>query len=211
MIIQQLKSAAITRDQYGFWSHPDWKNYIETSFNQSECLSESEIQQVHIHFNITTGHVYFESDATDELIARYYDQNDRTAVQDWIPSKPDHDRDWFIISIHESSNGDVVALWAKPYNTFLNIERPLFEKNYTECGGQLQFLRWEECSDGNGTYQPNWETFGYENSHEDDEGILEQAEHVTSCLSSWIECAKLKTAEIQALKAELAKAKNLGE
>lgn len=207
MEIQQLKAVEVVRNQYGFWNHPDWKNYFETNFNKQEHLSEEDITRLHVHFNVKTDRVYFESEAPEELIVRYFDKGDQTAIIDWNPSKPDHDRDWFLVSIFENSNGDVIALWAKQYNTFLSIERPLFEKNFVENGGDLQFLKWDECTDGNGSYQTDWDAFGHHNETEDDEAIMEHAEHVTSCLMSWLNCARLKNLEIDILKAELAKAK----
>jgi len=207
MKIQQLKAAEVVRNKYGFWNHPEWDIYLETNFNQKEYLSVEDMTHLHVHFNITTDRVYFESDASEELSKRYFDNDDQSAIIEWNPSKPDHDRDWFLVSIFENSNGDVVALWAKQYNTFLSIERPLFEENFIENGGDLRFLKWDECTDGNGSYETDWDAFGHHNEPEDDEEIMAHAEHVTSCLMSWAECARLKNKEIDALKAELAKAK----
>lgn len=207
MEIQQLKAAEVVRNKYGFWNHPEWENYFKSNFNQNEHLSDEEITRVHVHFNVTTDRVYFETDAPEELTLRYFEKDDQSAIVDWNPSKPDHDRNWFLVSIFENSNGDVVALWAKQYNTFLSIERPLFEENFVENGGDLRFLKWDECTDGNGSYETDWDVFGHHNEYEDDEEIMAHAEHVTSCLMSWVECARLKNKEIESLKAELAKAK----
>ncbi|HCA5308052.1 TPA: hypothetical protein MW274_000049 [Acinetobacter baumannii] len=205
MQIQQLKAAEVVRNKFGFWNHPEWKNYLETHFNQNEYLSDEEITRVHVHFNVTTDRVYFETDAPEELTLRYFEKDDQSAIADWNPSKPDHDRDWFLVSIFENSNGDVVALWAKQYNTLLSIERPLFEKNFTEIGGDLDDLVWEGFTDGNGSYQPNWSECEFE--HGEDEEVIFKAKQITSKLNTWLECAKLKNKEIDALKAELAKAK----
>ncbi|MGB9040242.1 MAG: hypothetical protein WCC23_17275 [Acinetobacter calcoaceticus] len=207
MEIQQLKAAEVVRDDCGFWNHPEWENYFRTNFKLNEHLSDEEVTRLHVHFNVTTDRVYFETDASEEVSIRYFNKGDLTAIKDWNPSKPDHDRDWFLVSIFKNSNGDVVALWAKQYNTFLSIERPLFEENYVENGGDLRFLKWDECTDGNGSYQTDWDAFGHHNEPEDDEEIMAHAEHVTSCLMSWAECARLKNKEIDVLKAELAKAK----
>lgn len=205
MEIQQLKAAEVVRNQYGFWNHPEWANYFKTNFNQNEHLSDEEITRVHVHFNVTTARVYFESDASEELSKRYFDNDDQSAIIEWNPSKPDHDRDWFLVSIFENSNGDVVALWAKQYNTFLSIERPLFEENFIANGDDLDDLVWEACSNGNGTYQPNWSECEFE--HGEDEEVIFKAKQITSKLNTWLECARLKNLEIDILKAELAKAK----
>lgn len=77
-------------------------------------------------------------------------------------------------------------------------ERHLFEANYVKNGGDLQFLKWDECDDGAGDYQPDWEKIGLVDhktsfdEHEFGEKIMQHAEHVRSCLMSWAECAKSK-------------------
>lgn len=205
MEIQQLKAAELVRDDCGFWNHPEWENYFRTNFKLNEHLSDEEVTRLHVHFNVTTDRVYFETDASEELSIRYFNKGDLTAIKDWNPSKPDHDRDWFLVSIFENSNGDVVALWAKQYNTFLSIERPLFELNFVENGDDLDDLVWEECTNGSGSYQPNWSECEFE--HGEDEEVIFKAKQITSKLNTWIECAKLKNKEIDNLKAELAKAK----
>lgn len=76
----------------------------------------------------------------------------------------------------------------------LKQERPLFEENYLKLGGRLQYLKWDECDDGTGSYQADWDAISKANisDSEFDEQIMEHAEHVTSCLHSWVECAKSK-------------------
>lgn len=84
------------------------------------------------------------------------------------------------------------------YTPLIKQERPLFEANYIKNGGDLEFLTWDECDSGAGDYQPNWEKIGliaHKNAldeNEFDEKIIQHAEHVTSCLMSWVECAKSK-------------------
>lgn len=84
------------------------------------------------------------------------------------------------------------------YLILLQTERPLFEANYVENGGDLQLLKWDACSDGTGKYQPDWSKLSEINheSTEDeidfDEGVSEHASHVQGCLMAWIECAKSK-------------------
>lgn len=76
----------------------------------------------------------------------------------------------------------------------LKRERPLFEENYVNMGGRMDFLKWSECSDGTGSYQPDWTAIGEADIDEPDfdDQIQEHAEHVTGCLQSWLECAKSK-------------------
>lgn len=84
------------------------------------------------------------------------------------------------------------------YIPLIKQERPLFEENYVKNGGDLQFIKWDECSDGEGDYRPDWDKLSqikHEDSFEETEfnqQILDHAEHVTSCLMSWVECARMK-------------------
>lgn len=74
------------------------------------------------------------------------------------------------------------------------IERPLFEANYIATGGNINFLKWDECSDGTGSYSADWEAINDADIDDSafDEQIQEHAFHVTGCLHSWVQCAKAK-------------------
>lgn len=73
-------------------------------------------------------------------------------------------------------------------------ERHAFEKNYVDCGGRLNFLKWEQSADGAGSYIVDWEQLDNQgaNGDESTDDLVELAEHITGCLFSWVECAKLK-------------------
>lgn len=70
----------------------------------------------------------------------------------------------------------------------IQVHRPVFEANYIHNGGSLAHLRWEECADGSGSYQPDWSNIS---DSEITDSIAKLADHVTGCLSSWIECVKV--------------------
>lgn len=76
----------------------------------------------------------------------------------------------------------------------LKHERPLFEDNYIRLGGSLQYIKWEECDDGAGTYQVDWLKLPKEELHKGtlEEEVTARAKLVTNCLFSWVECAKSK-------------------
>ena len=80
------------------------------------------------------------------------------------------------------------------YIQLIKQERPLFEANYVKNGGNLQYLKWAECSDGTGSYQADWSAISEADisSPDFDEQIQEHAYHVSGCLHAWVECAKSK-------------------
>lgn len=77
-------------------------------------------------------------------------------------------------------------------------ERPLFEENFISNGGNLEFIKWEKCTNGTGDYQPDWDKISLINhddtlsEHTFNENIIAHAQHVKSCLMTWVECAKSK-------------------
>ncbi|ENU92100.1 hypothetical protein F971_01987 [Acinetobacter vivianii] len=121
-------------------------------------------------------------------------------------SSPNSAAGYFAKSEHKEITLDALLVLAKcdrhePFYDYIPLikkERPLFEANYVQKGGDLQYLKWDECDNGSGDYQPNWEEIGlidHETSfdeHEFNENIVQHAEHVNSCLMSWVECAKSK-------------------
>jgi hypothetical protein len=69
------------------------------------------------------------------------------------------------------------------------VDRKAFEENYKAIGGSLNLLKWDECSDGTGIYQPD-----YENIDSDDpvylEDIKDMAENASSSFALWSQCLK---------------------
>lgn len=74
----------------------------------------------------------------------------------------------------------------------LKHERPLFEANFVKLGGNLDMIKWSECDDGTGTYEPDWLNIPDNDDPEFGDHIMEHASHVQSCLMAWVECAKSK-------------------
>ncbi|OJK08875.1 hypothetical protein BRY75_02905 [Acinetobacter baumannii] len=86
-------------------------------------------------------------------------------------------------------------------------ERPLFEKNIHEVAAVIHDFVWHDLADGSGAYQPNWGVSVFDEEIGEDYAAINHAHYQTKLLMCWLECAKLKNAEIESLKAELAKAK----
>ncbi|ENU80037.1 hypothetical protein F975_01789 [Acinetobacter sp. ANC 3789] len=196
MDIQQLKPVAVERDEYGVWTHPEIKIYTISKSDHFDYFYDSALIDMKRYFNIDIAYVYFEYDVDEELKKLWLEKLNYKAIKQWSPSKPDQDPNWFLISISENEFGHVMAIWAKPkklyrYEICPEEERQAFERNFVECGGYLDDLVWEECNDGNGTYEPNWSERHFELG--EDEAVIEHASHVTALLMSWLECAKSKT------------------
>lgn len=147
----------------------------------------------------TAPYLYSYSDG--RILADFFD------VEGADLSSPNSAAGSFAESEHEEIALDALLSLAKqgghePFYDYIPLikqERPLFEANYIKNGGDLQLLIWDECDDGAGNYQPNWEEIGLIDhktsfdEHEFGEKIMQHAEHVHSCFMSWVECAKSKT------------------
>ena len=138
----------------------------------------------------TAPYLYSYSDG--RILADFFD------VEGADLSSPNSAAGYFAQNEHEEITLDTLLDLAKQgghepfydYVPLIKQERPVFEANYVKNGGDLQFLKWDECDDGTGDYQPDWEKIGL---IDPETSFDEHAEHVRSCLMSWVECAKSKT------------------
>lgn len=77
-------------------------------------------------------------------------------------------------------------------------ERPLFEANYVENGGDIENLIWVACTDDLGAYEPDWSNIGkIEHPSTLDkyffkEKIVVHATHVNQRLESWVQSVTSK-------------------
>ncbi|AUC05524.1 hypothetical protein PFCIP103579_0346 [Prolinoborus fasciculus] len=115
-MIKQLEPAEIIRDQYGFWTHPVFSEYLDHVIGDSESMTLEQFEELKQHFNVDFSKVEMEFDASEEVASRYWDHEELEAVAYWNPSKPKGDADWFLVSINDTEDGPV-AWWAKPKNT----------------------------------------------------------------------------------------------
>lgn len=70
------------------------------------------------------------------------------------------------------------------------LDRKAFEENFIIIGGSLNHLKWDECSDGTGIYQPDFENIESNDSKYLD-SIKVLADNATSSLALWSHCVKL--------------------
>lgn len=113
MAFTHLEPTAVVRSEIdGFWTHPILKSYIKNELNNTERLSDQEWDQMSKDLNVQFRIVDIESDASESVLERFMDKGDVLALKDWIPSLPDNDPTWFLVSIYEHEDG-ASALWAK--------------------------------------------------------------------------------------------------
>ncbi|GEM_PF-1555308 len=115
-MIKQLEPAEIIRDQYGFWIHPVFSEYLNRVIGDTECMTGEQHEELKRYFNVEFSKVEMEFDAPEEIASRYWDHEELEAVACWNPNKPKGDCDWFLVSINDTEDGPV-AWWAKPKNT----------------------------------------------------------------------------------------------
>lgn len=107
-----IKKLPVERDEMGFWTHPELPNF-------GEAVSITELEEFEAKNNITVKIIPMESDASQELIDKWFD--DGESCLDWQPTAPS--KSSFILSIHDTEDGPYVW-WAvpKPKEIMIDIE-----------------------------------------------------------------------------------------
>ncbi|WP_238116699.1 3'-5' exonuclease [Vibrio cincinnatiensis] len=108
-----IKKLPVERDGMGFWTHPELPNF-------GEVVSLPELYAFEVKNGITMKIVPMESDASEKVISRWFDDGD--SCLDWEPTPPS--KSSFILSIHDTEDGPHVW-WAvpNPVEIMIDIER----------------------------------------------------------------------------------------
>ena len=102
--MSQIKAATIKRDE-GYWTHPDFPEWDEgTTRAESEAWAADNGGEFVA--------IWFESDAPENLIERFFDDGD-SDISDWNPVCEKSGS--FLLSIHDTEDGPV-ALFFDPKN-----------------------------------------------------------------------------------------------
>lgn len=104
----KLLPVAVTRDEIGTWSHPDFKKYWNENLHKVEHPSKQEWQALLDFFGIEVIKVDMENDAPEDVLNRYFDLEEIEAMNDWHPTPPS-DLAWFLIAINHTDDG--AAAW----------------------------------------------------------------------------------------------------
>ena len=105
--INQLKPAEVVRDQYGYWSHPEYTKYWDEVIGKgAEHCTTEQWNALERELNIETIRKSLELEDS-KVWQKYVESSD---ASDWQPVKPNGD--WFLVSIFCNEDG-AFATWAK--------------------------------------------------------------------------------------------------
>lgn len=107
--INQLKPAEVVRDQYGYWSHPEYTKYWDEVIGKgAEHCTNEQWNALEHDFNIDT----FKASLELEDYNAWKEYVESSDASSWQPVKPILDGDWFLVSIFCNEDG-AFATWAK--------------------------------------------------------------------------------------------------
>ena len=99
-----MKKMAVERNDYGFWTHPEYLSL----FGDRELITEKDFNEFCERNNVESSIVYLEDDCDAESRFLYFEKGDAD-ISKWNPSSPDGDG-WFIGSIHDTDDGPI-CVW----------------------------------------------------------------------------------------------------
>lgn len=101
-----IQPEQINRCEDGFWTHNDFPEFDGDEYPPNEKF-DKWLQENSIGIRV----IWFESDAEESLVDRYFQEDDLTACEEWNPTCESPNA--FIISIHDTEDGPV-AIFAIP-------------------------------------------------------------------------------------------------
>ncbi|WP_273889800.1 hypothetical protein [Serratia marcescens] len=113
------------RDQYGYWTHPDY--FVPA--NGAEYGVPGEFEAWKEANRVTGALQWMENHASAEQIDSY--ESGDGDISGWEPTPPAGDG-WFIASIHDTEDGPV-CYWLQPVEKDPDALRNLIEKHHTEA------------------------------------------------------------------------------
>ncbi|MFP1891058.1 hypothetical protein ACLEEJ_00350 [Lonsdalea quercina] len=102
---EKITPVAVERDEYGYWTHPDYYAYCDGR----EYIPKSEYDQWLKQIGMESVVVCLEYDDESLKQTMYFEWD--PDVRGWEPPKPDGEG-WFIVSIHDTDDGPV-CIWMR--------------------------------------------------------------------------------------------------
>lgn len=109
MEINQLKPVEVVRDNYGYWTHPEFTKYWNEVIGEgAEYCTTEQHEALKRDLNIETFRTSLELEDY-EAWEKYVESSD---ASDWQPEEPIIDGEWFLVSIFCNEDG-AFATWGK--------------------------------------------------------------------------------------------------
>jgi len=101
-----IQPQEVKRCEDGFWTHENFPD-----FDGAEYPTNEQVDKWLSENSIGIRSFWFENDAEDSLVERYFEEGDLTACAEWNPTCESPGA--FLISIHDTEDGPI-AVFAIP-------------------------------------------------------------------------------------------------
>lgn len=99
--MMNIKPEEVIKDEYGFWEHSQYPDFGELTEDDMDEINKIWMQWLSDN-KLVWGCVSFESDASDELIEDWF-ENESMDCSAWNPTPPTDNA--ILISIHDTEDG----------------------------------------------------------------------------------------------------------
>ena len=96
-----IQPAEVVRDEYGFWTHPDYPEWDEGT---TRPMIDAWFKEQGLERSI----IWFEEDAPRHLVDEWM-ENGEAPCEKWEPTVPEGGG-WFVLSIHDTEDGPL-CIW----------------------------------------------------------------------------------------------------
>lgn len=100
----KILAIPVERDQYGYWTHPDYAAFCDGREYISSIEFDAWLKKHGLQWKV----IYRDEDDIDPSVDGY-------DISAWQPESPDDDG-WFVGSIHDTEDG-AVCIWLRQEST----------------------------------------------------------------------------------------------
>lgn len=100
--MDRINQVTVNRNEQGFWTHPDFP-----AWDEDTAIDEINTWAAANGFDFKV--IWFHDDATEQLLERWFEENDSKACAQWQPTCDP--ATGFLLSIHDTEDGPI-ALFA---------------------------------------------------------------------------------------------------
>lgn len=103
-----LQKIPVTRDEHGYWSHPDLIQFWHVEMQDAEHCTAQQWEELEQRAGIKTRVVTLASESSEHPACISYFDNACSDISDWHPEPPPG---WWLIDISDNEDGPF-AVWA---------------------------------------------------------------------------------------------------